>query len=117
MTRYDEPTNFAWIITKDHLHEEYNELISDEAGTTGPSEAPVDLTNALGDPMSDIYRTAYEFRMWDDDGELYYTGRLATLADEPDDEAQMAPLDDFGGPNAGAVVIKYTNHPAWTMEY
>lgn len=121
-------TNYAWIITEDSLYEalkrdelDNSEPISaNEAGTTGPRNAPVTLTNALGDPMSDIYRNAYEFRMYDDDGILYYVGRLAVESPkgtEPDEEALYAPLSSFGGPNAGAVRITYQNHPEWEMEY
>lgn len=121
-------TKYAWIITTDHLYEELKRdeldnsepITSDEAGRSGPRNAPAILTNGLGDPMSDIYRNAYEFHMYDDDGELYYTGRLATNTPkgiEPDEDALYAPLSNFGGPNAGATLIKYTNHPNWDMEY
>lgn len=109
----------AWVITEDHLYKSVytDNSFDNEAGTAGPYYSPAILTNGLNDPMSDIYANAYEFRMYDDDGELYYTGLLATLEDEPDTDALMAPLYDFGGPNAGATRIKYTNHPEWTIEY
>ena len=118
-------TKHAWIITEDSLYESLKSdetdnsvpTFTNEAGTSGPHNAPVTLLNGLGDPMSDIYRASYEFRMYDDDGELYYIGRLASIDAEPDNDALMAPLYDFGGPNAGAVLIKYRNHPKWTIEY
>lgn len=108
---------YAWIITEDNLyHPEHS--ISDESGKSGPSNASAGLINGLNDPMSDIYRNAYEFRMYDDDGILYYTGRLFITRDAIPGEWQlMAPLYEFGGPNAGATLIKYTNHPEWTIEY
>lgn len=107
---------YAWIITEDNLyHPEHS--ISDESGKSGPRDADATLINGLGDPMSDIYRKAYEFRMYDDDGILYYTGRLATDSDNPSEWQLMAPLYEFAGPSAGATLIKYTNRPEWTIEY
>jgi hypothetical protein len=110
---------YAWIITEDNLyHPEHS--ISDEAGKSGPRGADATLINGLGDPMSDIYRKAYEFRMYDDDGILYYTGRLAVKGlktEDPGEYVLMAPLYDFAGPSAGATLIKYTNHPEWDIEY
>lgn len=112
-------TKHAWIITTDHLYEtsDDQQTATNEAGISGPHNAPARLLNGLGDPMSDIYRKADVFHIYDDDGVIYYTGRLATIDDTPDEDAQMAPLYDFGGPNASAVLIKYENHPEWTIEY
>lgn len=39
------------------------------------------------------------FKMYDDDGELYYEGRCSSKSFEP--------LDCFGMPNAGATEIRY----------
>lgn len=45
------------------------------------------------------------FRMYDDDGNLYYTGcYLVTDDTDPDG---FEPLDDFGRPNAGCTRIDY----------
>lgn len=43
------------------------------------------------------------FRMYDDDGELYYSGWA-----KPDTE--FDPLEDFGTPNAGCTSISYYSH-------
>ena len=40
--------------------------------------------------------------MLDDDGESYYKGIIF----HRNGEEQFAPLDEFGAPNAGAVIIK-----------
>jgi hypothetical protein len=123
MTYYAEPTNFAWVITTDHLYKAHETLykeinIADDSGKVGPSEAPDSLTEFLTQGMdSDKSVKTYTFRMYDDDGILYYTGKLATYADKPSDDALLAPLADFGKPNAGAVLIKYHGHSEWTMEY
>jgi hypothetical protein len=116
-TYYAEPTDFAWMITVDHLYKSAPDTFSDETGVTGPSEAPDDLIDALEMDNQPKNAMTYTFRMYDDDGELYYTGRLITFSPDPSEEALYAPLADFGGPNAGATLIKYTNHPEWTMEY
>ncbi len=48
--------------------------------------------------------------MYDDDAELYYTGRIAfTDPDDAGSELAFGPLWDFGTPNAGAVSIWYRN--------
>lgn len=81
----------AWEITKDHLFRPGDELIGgrNDEGTQGPR---------LGDMT--IPRT-HRFRMYDDDGELYYEGLCAKVS--------FAPLDDFGKPNAGCTRIDYLN--------
>lgn len=44
----------------------------------------------------------HQFRMKDDDGEIYYYGRSSS-------DSSFAPLDDFGMPNAGCTTIEYYN--------
>jgi len=46
------------------------------------------------------------FRMYDDDRVLYYEGYL--VGDD-----WFAPLDDFGGPNAGCAGIKVLEDGQW----
>lgn len=86
---------YGWIITKDLLD-------GVDAGTAGPS----DITPALQAQLD--AGEGEEFRMHDDDGELYYEGRLlrtGKLADN--DNVLFAPLEDFGLPNAGCTRIYY----------
>jgi hypothetical protein len=49
----------------------------------------------------------YRFRLLDDDGEVYYEGRMSEL--------DFDPLDDYGMPNAGCTELQYRegNGP-WT---
>lgn len=107
--------SYAWIIDKDHLAEpgaKVGTLAGDARTVTGPSDAPDYLIERLerGDRTAMAGVETFEFRMYDDDRELYYTGRMIT--DEGDTEAACAgPLDDFGRPNAGATDINYTDHP------
>lgn len=127
MTYYDDPTDFAWIITKDHLYDGDEEFwdgigISDSKDTTGPREAPDLLVNMLKTDTAHRNVKTFKFDMYDDDTILYYSGRLAVFTSnldkdgEPSEEALSAPLADFGKPNSGAVLIKYAGHPSWTME-
>lgn len=45
------------------------------------------------------------FKMFDDDGMLYYSGYVKP---DPDQEG-FEPLDDYGTPNAGCTEIQYRN--------
>jgi hypothetical protein len=118
----NEPSTFAWVITTDHLAAEYGS--NSEAGTRGPRLAPAHLLEALETRASASGRRALEangirtanFKMYDDDGELYYTGVLAYDVDaEGDEEVCAGPLDNFGRPNAGCTRITYAGHPEWEI--
>ena len=65
---------------------------SNAIGMVGPRDCSFDI--------SEILKKGKKFRMYDDDGELYYEGYLLH-------GDGFEPLDDFGTPNAGAVDIKY----------
>lgn len=54
-------------------------------------------------------RVKFPFRMFDDDGNLYYEG----LSDDCDSEKGFAPLDDFGMRNAGCTEIHYLSGKTW----
>lgn len=97
---------YAWIIDIDHLADSS----SDEAGTVGPHDAAGDDKDAL----ASHYPNRHQFRMYDDDEELYYTGTLFWIGDaEPEEEFTYGPLGDFGTPNAGAVSVRYTDKSSW----
>lgn len=88
-------SDYAWIIDRDHLHEEDPGIGSDERSVQGPRDAPSDWLLAL---RAGGGRT---FKMYDDDDVLYYTGRITG------DYDGFEPLEDFGMPNAGCTGIKY----------
>ena len=85
----------AWIITKDYLHEQSPEDFTSEVGVRSKAWDFWDLAHPD--------RPRYAFKMYDDDGVLYYAG----LCSSRDDDRAFDPLDDFGSPNAGAVRIDY----------
>lgn len=104
---------YAWIIDTDHLFEESEPgepgWTPDEAGTMGPRNASDALIARLKAGEGE------KFQMFDDDGILYYTGRIVySSPDGPESEEDFGPLDDFGRPNAGAVDIKYLVDGNWT---
>jgi len=73
-------STYNWIITTDHLDESAN-------GVEGPHGLSIHADNQT------------LFRMYDDDGILYYSGKIWGDFDG------FEPLDDFGTPNAGCTWI------------
>lgn len=84
-------SNYAWVITRDHLAEGSN--MENESGTMGPQGISEAQKRAL------IAGEGEEFRLYDDDDYLYYSGRVIGEMDMGD------PLLDFGAPNAGAAYM------------
>lgn len=100
-------SHYAWIIDKDYLAEpnaEPGSLAYNAATVTGPSDAPEELIDLL----KRSEKRGKPFRMYDDDGELYYRGRvIAQDGHELDERTEFGPLDDFGRGNAGCTDIRY----------
>lgn len=95
-------STYAWIIDKDHLYPEGEEGVYSGPGITGPRNAPDELVAKLKAGEGE------KFRMYDDDGELYYEGRIVFVDEAMKDGLDaFGPLDDYGTPNAGATHIKY----------
>lgn len=94
----------AFIITKDLLEKKTFDL-NDPATTVGPrartAETEARLRNGEGE----------KFRMLDDDRIPYYEGLFIDDCDAEgwDGDAEFQPLDAYGTPNAGAVIIEYKN--------
>lgn len=91
-------STYGWIVDRDHID-------TGAAGTHGPR----DITDEAIEQLN--HGQGLKWRVRDDDGELYYSGRLVLaggrgLADGYDSEL-FGPLDDFGAPNAGATAIEY----------
>lgn len=110
--------SYGWIIDIDHIADQHfaEGTNANAKGVVGPEDISDWMEVALqgqGHWRKLINRhdaKIYRFRIYDDDGELYYTGRMIT--DEgATNEACGGPLWDFGQPNAGATEIRYVNHP------
>lgn len=83
--------SYAWTI--DWANPEF---LDGEAGIAGPRNMHPTLKKLLTHAGEGT-----EFRMYDDDGIHYYTGRIVG------DYEGFEPLDDFGMGNAGCTDIRY----------
>lgn len=118
---------YAWIITRDftfddnefcsHLEMYYdddNDYVCvvcnarSEAGVSGPRDIKYTRVQ-IGLALS----IGRKWRMYDDDGILCYEGYIWVSNGEIGGDADFAPLDDFGAPNAGATDIKYLHGCTW----
>lgn len=104
---------YAWRIDKDHLFGPGGEYAADDAsavGIIGPSDA---VTTDDDQVDESVYPYRHQFRMYDDDGELYYTGTLYWEGNaEPEEHQVYGPLGDYGG-GSGCVLVKYHGKPEW----
>ena len=82
---------YAWLITRDVVCQGTEHT---DVGTTGPHDITDEQTARL------ITGEGYEFKMYDDDGNLYYEGRCLS-------NDHFGPMDDFGEENAGCTEIRY----------
>lgn len=98
-------SKYGWIITKDHLANNFDDLKS-TVGIMGPADLNKNIEGLLKK------KWGLEFKLFDDDGELYYEGRFLSEHGLKDD-AIMSPLDDFGGPDSGCTYIQYFIDGKW----
>jgi len=97
---------YAWIITHDHTDPN---PASNAEGISGPVTAPGGLLEALDTPG-----LGHRFRLYDDDGTLYYSGLAAWDAEgEGSEDVCYAPLGEFGCGYAGATEVRWDGHPEW----
>ena len=94
----------CWTVTEDHTGE--TGVGINLAGGAGAVVGPRGCTMTSSEIIQ--HDLAREFQMWDDDGNLMYSG-WCIEAEGGMGEEGFAPLDDFGTPNAGATEIRYKN--------
>lgn len=109
-----DPT-YAWIITEDKIDD------GNSLGICGPGDAPDDLWVTDDDDMVvGVVGKTWTFRLYDDDGIHYFTGKLVTKEIDPEaDEsgpngALMAPLSDYGEA-FGCSRISWHGKPEWEI--
>ncbi len=94
---------YGWIIDRETVSNEKDETVApahrtkSRAGWVGPRDITPETEQQLRNGAGQ------QFRMYDDDGNLYYEGRYLG----PNDETAFGPLTDLGTPDAGAVRIDY----------
>ncbi|MBZ4631375.1 hypothetical protein BB737_07740 [Mycobacterium avium subsp. hominissuis] len=105
---------YAWRIDRDHLGsgaDEWGIGMESCVGVVGPRDARLD-----GDGKPNGYPHRHEFRMYDDDGELYVTGTLFWDGDaEPDESVLFGPLRDYGAGGLGCTRIAFPGRPEWEI--
>jgi hypothetical protein len=89
---------YAWKITRDHLYDDETDLPSREGWGRNLSTLKTAKTNA--------------FRIYDDDGILYYSG---ILIDDDDCESQTDALE-WACWDAGATTIKVRRGNRWVQD-
>ena len=103
----------AWIITKDKLASEEDKQAHPEGKCNAYAK---NLTGPRTASDKDVARLmageGIPFRLLDDDGEIYYYGRRLETSDADEGyyaENELAPLDNFGLPNAGCAIQEEKN--------
>lgn len=86
---------YGWIITQDFTEDIGSKYSA--VGRMGPADISKKHEIMLNAGQGEL------FLMKDDDGEIYYHGRIVG------DYDGFEPLDDFGMPNAGCTDIHYKN--------
>lgn len=90
----------VWVITLDKIYDPKDGTPS-ATGVSGPHQAkPEEVTRAAN--------FGRVFRMLDDDGIVYYHGRILTI-ERPGGEEDFIPLWEFGTPDSGCTDIQYKN--------
>ena len=87
-----------WVITKDYIADRACAAINVQV--LGPRAATMTAEQIENHPQ------ALPFRLYDDDGGLYYEGVLVG-------NDWLAPLDDYGTPNAGCTYVKVLFQGTW----
>jgi hypothetical protein len=99
------------IIDQDHINEDKPEF--DRSGTVLEETPLYGVERVMGiDPAIPAGDNLVKFRLFDDDGELYYEGRLT---DDDECENQSAALR-FGEADAGCTTILVLRGHMWTQE-
>lgn len=87
-------SKYVWVITDDYIDG------GKDVGLIGPHNAD---SNHVGKDEGQA------FRMTDDDGQVYYLGRIKG------DYQGFEPLQDFGMPNAGCTSIELREGNRWAV--
>jgi len=97
----------AFIITRDYIASDEDKAEHPDGQCNLYAKGLIGPRNASDEDMRRLRAgEGIEFQLKDDDGNLYYKGRRLEDSDADEGyyaENELAPLDCFGRPNAGAV--------------
>jgi len=82
--------DYGWVITRDHTSAEDVQIVHGSY------------------PVSELRSKGTLFKLYDDDGILYYTGFVYK-------GTGFEPLDDYGMPNAGCTYIEVWEDGEWNI--
>ncbi|QIG58525.1 hypothetical protein PQE18_gp47 [Arthrobacter phage DrSierra] len=103
----------AFIITKDNVADAEDRAAHPEGKSNRYAKGLIGPRSASDrDEARLLAGEGVAFRLKDDDGNVYYYGRRLEESDADehyDGEPELAPLDCFGTPNAGAVIQEEKN--------
>jgi hypothetical protein len=100
----------VWRITKDYLYDQGHD--EDEKSGVGQSNS---RDPGKIDAIKKSKGKVKPFRLYDDDGEVYYAGEMAMTDGSDPYEAEniLSPLDNYGMPNAGCTEMKIRTDKGW----
>lgn len=103
----------AFIITRDYIASPEDKAARPEGKSNLHAKGLIGPGNASDADEARLKAgEGIKFRLLDDDGNVYYHGRRLETSDADEDydsEPELAPLDCFGRPNAGAVTQQEKN--------
>ena len=94
-------TPYCWVITEDAVAG-YDGASPSAVGKSGPARA-------VADDITEALNTGRFFRLVDGKGRELAIGRLY----DPSGQNELAPLDDFGRQNLGALNIEFRVEGGW----
>jgi hypothetical protein len=94
-------TPYCWVITEDAVAG-YDGAEPSAVGKSGPDRA-------VAEDVAEALTAGRFFRLVDGSGGWLAIGRLY----DPSGEGELAPLDDFGRQNLGAVTIEFRADGGW----
>ena len=94
-------TPYCWVITEDAVAG-YDGAVPSAVGKSGPD-------NAVAGDVTEALNTGRFFRLTDGKGRGLATGRLY----DPSGQHELAPLEDFGRRNLGALNIQFRAEGDW----
>ena len=97
---------YGWRIIRDCIGD------GEAVGVIGPRDISSVLRQLLQDGCGQ------KFRLYDDDGILYYEGRMMmedSRIRPSDSECALAPLDDYGAPDSGCTEIHWLVNGEWVQ--